>query len=236
MQKRNNLLFLIVFILSIPCLIAQNTGYMGKRVIVNMGAEFSPAWIRPVSDNLKFQCKWYSFNCILSPSIEVIAHKKGTAGVVYHYLNTRYNTPSEAGFVFGEDVKELKTNGFGIFYKQYIGSERGRAPIGPYLKAQFDGFFFKVPTSHEESIMKSNQLFAMKLEIGNSFLLFNRLCLSTGFSLGLPFGGFKGLGYDNDWGLFGLFDGDDSIEECAKSRIFGAYWIGFTVNIGFLAF
>ena len=249
---RNTVLFIAVLLLSTPCLTAQNTGYMGKRVIFNMGAEFSPAWKRPVC-NVNFQNnKYLRFNTILSPSIEIIAHKRGTAGVVYHYLKTKYNVPYTKDdydtSYFGNDGMYILTNegefkadliahGFGVFYKQYMKYADGRSPIGPYIKLQFDGFFFKCPLSYgDRTITVSDKLFAAKIEIGNDFLLFNRLRLSTGFSFGVPFGGFKGLYYENDLFDFRYNFDRESFNEYAKSRIFGAYWLGFTVNIGFLAF
>jgi len=258
----------IVLLCSISCLTAQNTGYMGKRVIVNMGTEFSPAWKRPnFANNPNFHYKWYSFNYILSPGIEIIVHKRGTVGAVYHYLNTKYNTPmtkegglwvffmpdatgkiSDSIYLDKPFVDNLTAHGFGIFYKQYMKYADGRAPAGPYIKLQFDAFFFKCPDTYFNDrfnklsdkglafVMVPDQLFAAKIEIGNDFLLFNRLRLSTGFSFGLPFGGFKGLYYDNE--LFDMLKTGSEhvpINEYARSRILGAYWLGFTVNIGFLA-
>jgi len=106
--------------------------------------------------------------------------------------------------------------------------------MGPYFRFQFDGFFYQHYTSLEHTATASDQLFAMKLEFGNDFLLFNRLRLSTGLSFGLPFGGFKGLGYDTEFLVMTI--SEQPINEHARSRIFGAYWLGFTVNIGFLGF
>jgi hypothetical protein len=222
MRKRNNLWILVVFFLSMSALTAQNTGYMGKRVIVNMGAEFSPLFRTfYVLDDFKY----FKFNCILSPNIEVIATRRATAGVVYHYFNTVYNP-------YWDESEDLTTHGFGVFYKFSIAGER-RALIGTYLKAQLDGFFFKCP---EGASTASDNLFAVKIELGKDFLLLNRLHLSSGVSFGLPFGGYKALSYDNDFigGIAGY--GLEPINEYARSRIFGAYWFGFTVGIGFLAF
>ena len=231
-------IFIVILLCLTAGLTAQNTGYMGKRVIVNMGAEFSPAWMRPISYNPKFQYEWYSFNYILSPGIEIITHKTGTAGIVYHYLSTKYNTPSEESFFSYENiVEDLTSHGFGVFYKQYMRFADGRAPVGPYISLQFDGFFFKCPSSYDDrTTTTTDKLFAMKIEIVNDFLLFNRLRLSTGFSFGLPFGGFSGLHYDNE--LFEIISDNANlpINQYARSRILGAYWLGFTVGIGFLAF
>jgi hypothetical protein len=250
MRKRNNFLLFIDFLCFVSGLTAQNTGYMGKRVMFNMGAEFSPAWIRHnFSENPNFQGRWYSFNYILSPSIEIITHKSGTAGIVYHYLSTRYQTPAKEdawGEVIYSDsvyakaspiVEKLTAHGFGIFYKQYMAFADGRSPVGPYVKLQFDGFFFKCPSSYDNrTIMMNDKLFALKAEIGNDFLLFNRLRLSTGFSIGLPFGGYKGLSYENQLLDWKSYSPHKPLNEYARSRIFGAYWISFTANIGFLAF
>jgi len=248
MRKRNNLI-IIVFILSVNTLTAQNTGYMGKRMIVNMGTELSPAWRRPVFDK-PIQPNYLNFNYILSPNIEVIATKRGTAGVVYHFLNTKYDTPlaedvkDEHGFFVSMNDEEkypeptdLKAHGFGIFYKQYL--RYGKAPIGPYFRVQFDGFFFKSLSSYEDRTLLtvSDKMFAMKIEFGNDFLFFDRLRLSTGLSLGLPFSGYAGLSLNSPWiNDLRNIDSTKPIYEYARSRILGAYWLGFTVNIGFLAF
>jgi hypothetical protein len=242
-RKRNILTLFIAFLLLTPCLTAQNTGYMGKRVLFNVGTSLSPAWKRPTfADNVP--TKYLAFNYILSPSIEIITSKTGTAGAVYHFFNTKYNTPRQ-GFsmetVYWDSVdhspavEKLTVHGFGIFYKQYLPA-RGRAPIGPYFRMQFDGFFFQCPLSYEDRTTRvSDQLFALKVEFGNDFLLFDRLRLSTGFSLGLPFGGFKGSAYEGEF--FEIFYSPyQPFNEYARARIAGAYWLGFTVSIGFLAF
>jgi len=162
MARRRNNFLLFVFLCFAWGLTAQNTGYMGKRVIVNMGAELSPAWRRPVSEKLTFDSKYLSFNAILSPNIEIIAHKTGTVGLVYHYLNTRYNTPFKEDGYFEfisldsiyekpDIVEKLTAHGFGIYYKQYMRFADGRSPMGAYIKLQFDGFFFQCPTCCHQS-------------------------------------------------------------------------------------
>jgi len=204
----------VVFVLSISCLHAQNTGFMGKRVIINMGAEFSPVFRNSYVHD---QFKYFQFNCILSPNIEVITTKRATAGVVYHHFRTKYEP-------FWGESEDLTTHGFGVFYKFSIANGK-RALVGPYLKAQFDGFFFNCPSYNDEITEMSDRLFAVKVELGKNFLLFNRLHLSSGVSFGVPFGGYKVI-----------TDAGKSVSDFAKTRILGAYWFGLTVNIGFLAF
>jgi len=215
-RKRNSLIVFVVFVLSISGLHAQNTGFMGKRVVLNMGAEFSPVF-RNFYVHEDF--KYFQFNYFLSPNIEVITTKRATVGLVYHYFNTVYEP-------FWVDVSEdLTTHGFGVFYK-FSMTDGKRALVGPYFKAQFDGFFFNSSYRDRDGITEmSDRLFAVKLELGKDFLLFNRLHLSSGVSFGLPFSGYKTI-----------HSNADDVSDYAKTRIFGAYWFGFTVNVGLLAF
>jgi hypothetical protein len=237
-MKKKRLLFCIVIFFTTSLLQAQNGSFMGKRIIFNMGASFSPAWRNPnFMDNSEHHYKWYSFNYTLSPNIEIIAWKLGTVGVGYHFFKTKYEyeyfvadeDPFNESFLWGNwktQLDDLTSHGFAVYYKQYFTS-RARAPMGAFVKFQLDGFFFKYPDNPESQTMDTGNLFAFKFEFGRDFLFFNRLRFSTGLSLGVPFGGYKGL--------FNVFN-TESIEESAKTRILGHYWLGFTVNIGILAF
>ena len=77
-------------------------------------------------------------------------------------------------------------------------------------------------------------LFGFKVEYGYDFLLFDRLKLSTGISLGTTFGGYKAK--LNDW--LDSYGNDDieSIEsvEYGKTRLLNAYWFGLKIGIGIL--
>ena len=51
-MKKNRLLLICVIVLFGTSLLqAQNTGYMGKRVIFNVGTSFSPAWVKAMRFN-----------------------------------------------------------------------------------------------------------------------------------------------------------------------------------------
>lgn len=236
-MKKRVLFFSIVILFGITTLQAQNGSFMGKRVIFNMGASFSPAWFKPgvFYDETNDKCPWYSFNYTLSPNIEIIAWRLGTVGVNYHYFKTKYYYYEKTPDIIwldsdseGKRLTDLIVHGFGVNYKQYFTS-RARAPMGTFIKFQLDGFFFEHPRSFEEpTLIDKSNLFAFKLEFGHDFLFFNRLRFSTGLSLGIPFGGYNAF--------FSTFLGDVSAEDYAKNRILGHYWLGFTVNVGFLAF
>ena len=249
-MKKNKLLLICVIVLFGTSLLqAQNTGYMGKRVIFNMGTSFSPAWVNPSSLNEDpKKLVWHAFNYTLLPNIEVIAWRLGTVGANYHFFKTKYfyhylvkttddNNYYSDTYANRIQLEDLTSHGVGLFYKQYFGS-RSRAPMGTFIKFQLDGFFFKHPISYTDQTMKNSSLFGCKIEFGHDFLFFNRLRFSTGISLGSTFGGYKTLLEDKNssenW--FILFDDVEPIESYAKNRILGHYWLGFTVNIGFLAF
>jgi len=238
-MKKNRLLLICTIVLfGISMSQAQNTGYMGKRVIFNMGTSFSPAWINPslLHDDSDARPPWHAFNYTLSPNIEIIAWRLGTVGASYHFFKTKYFYYKETDYstiwldsIYDtERLADLTVHGFGVFYKQYLGS-RSRAPMGTFLKLQVDGFFFKHPHSDDApTIMDKSNLFACKIEFGHDFLFFNRLRFSTGMSLGSTFGGYKTL--------IDTYFEQYSVEQYAKGRILGHYWLGFTVNVGFLAF
>ena len=243
-MKKRGFLFCLIILLGVSILQAQNGSFMGKRFIFNMGASFSPAWIQPsiwYDGSGDSKAPWYAFNYTLSPNIEIIAWKLGTVGVGYHFFKTKYEyeyfVPQENGSSnyydygsgeFKQELLDLTSHGFGVYYKQYFAS-RSRAPMGTFMKFQLDGFFFKYPLSYESRTMTNGNLFAFKFELGRDFLFFNRLRFSTGLSLGIPFGGYKVL-FDK------YVFADVPIEESVKTRILGHYWLGFTVNIGLLAF
>jgi hypothetical protein len=231
-------------------LYAQNSGFMGKRIVFNMGTAFSPAWLKPnFADNEKYQCKWYSFNYTLSPNVEFITWKMGTVGLAYHYFNTKYHYGGEE-IVYRENhtnnndivynyiggIEDLKSHGFGIFYKQYMG-QKAYAPMGSYFKLQFDGFFYKRINTYSDKTLVNDRLFAFKIEFGQDYLFFNILRLSTGVSLGVPFGGFKTMffTYEKSENYYYSLN-IHPMEEYVKGRILSHYWLGFTVSIGVIPF
>ena len=235
MKKQGLILLCIIVLFGTSLLQAQ--GFMGKRVIFNMGASLSPAWLNPSALNENpDRIMWHAFNYTLSPNIEVIAWKLGTVGASYHFFKTKYIYYEETDIISLDPISDfgaladLTSHGLGLYYKQYFSSRaRARAPMGTFIKFQLDGFFFKHPHSFEKHTTTDNSnLWGCKIEFGHDFLFFNRLRFSTGISLGSTFGGYKPFSI--------VFLGDASAEDYAKNRILGHYWLGFTVSIGFLAF
>lgn len=235
-RSKTCLLWVVLLLTTSQILSAQNTGYMGKHFIFNMGVTFSPAWRQPnFAENPKFHNKWYSFNYTLSPNLEAIVWKWGTVGLSYHYFETKYAHQhygvDNQGFIVETIEMDLpvKSHGFGVFYKQYMRNRGMYAPMGLYSKFQLDGFFYTANYTDDciEAPFTSNN-FGIKYEIGDDFLFFNTMRVSMGISMGLMFKG---------WFLLDDFFGSSlqPIDE-ANYRIWRHYWVGFNLNVGLLAF
>jgi len=231
----------------------QNTGYMGKHFIISMDASFSPAYSRPnfyehsVVDNADY----FAFNCFLNPTIEAIVWKKGSVGLGYNHFSSYYN----AEIYLTDDVfstldynflYHLKSHGFTLFYKQYVGDNI--APLGHYFKFYVDGLFFNYQFTDELSqeiidlgydtdsrfsrTPHNGNLFGVKVEYGYDFLFWDCLKISSGLSIGTTFGGYKETFFSDFSDVFSSNRTEPL--EYAKTRILGAYWIGMKLGIGLL--
>ncbi len=240
--------------------------FVGNHVILNMEGFFSPAWINPnpvssgwdMSDGMK---RYLGLNYILSPNIELILWEKGTVGLGYNY----YNSPFEGtdsrlrkGYQYygytewreAELYGNIVAHGFNAFYKQYLGDRF--APLGHYIKLQFDGFFYHYKMDHEgiqmgiltttqepfEEIVENNgAIFGLKFEYGYDWVLFNRLKLNLGASLGTTFGGYKVM-FEKMKNKASYYNEplDLHYDNYARSRLLGAYCFGVKLGIGFIPF
>jgi hypothetical protein len=250
-MKINKLIVVLgLFLVFNSGLQAQNGSFMGRRVLFNLTTNFSPAWGNPnFFENSDHWGKYYAFNFDLSPGIELIAWKKGTVGVNYHWFKTKFDYPKNQSQNEWDDLlpflsnnaieANLNVHGFGIYYKQYIG-KKARAPIGTYWRFQLDGFFYSTP-----ALQGIGNLFAFKAEFGRDFLFFDRLRVSAGFSLGIPFCAWKELNYNysgnNPFLLLArisgsYYDNSATMGDYVNARLFGHYYIGFVLSVGVLAF
>ena len=132
-------------------------------------------------------------------------------------------------YAYREYEGTITAHGFNVFYKQYLGQTF--APLGHYLKFNFDGFFYEYTTNCV--LQGKDMLFGMKVEYGYDFLLFDRLRLSIGASIGSTFNDFslafkQMVGEDNPIG--------HTASDYANARMWMAYWFGIKLGVGFLAF
>ena len=223
---------------------AQGYNYMGKHVLFNANVSISPSWVNPnpMSQHLtslpSSARRYLGLNYWVTPSIEAIVWEKGSVGAGYNFYKSpfkgKYSYYSD--YYYGYNYRDfdgmITAHGFNVFYKQYLGQTF--APLGHYLKFNFDGFFFDydytVNNLPEEG---KDMLFGVKVEYGYDFLLCDRLRLSVGASIGSTF---------NNFGLaLTQMVGDDkpyenTVSDYAKARMWMAYWFGIKLGVGFLAF
>lgn len=166
-----------------------------------------------------------------------------------------------SGYYYGDDfiysytvpelTGEISAHGFNLYYKQYISSD-GFAPLGHYVKVVFDGLIYRYSMPQPEGIMlagtqtladfepvfnNKGAMFGLRAEYGYDLILFDRLKLSLGASLGTTFGGYKAPGAQiKDELSFSNSKPELNFDNWARGRILGAYWFGLKLGIGVIAF
>jgi len=256
----------LIIVAGIATANAQMYNYMGNHIILNMEGYVSPAWLNPnpVSSGLDIgeaAQRYLGLNYFLSPNIELMVWEKGTVGVGYNYYNSPFKGKDNrlrighqyygsTDWVEAELRGNVIAHGFNAYYKQYLGDRF--APLGHYLKFQFDGFFYryKMDTEglmmgivngttdpYEEIIENKGALFGVKFEYGYDLVVLNRLKLTLGASVGTTFGGYKvAFAKMKDRAAYYYEIPDLHYDNYARSRILGAYWFGLKLGIGFIAF
>ncbi len=225
MKKITTLIFF--FILGVQCMNAQNVGHLGKRFLVNLDATFSPSYKFPDREGYH---GYLNFNYRLSPSVEFILNNKNSVGVFYSYAPLMF-IPST--FIFNHSVVNtpMDVNGYGLFYKAYFSNNQYHAPYGAYFMTSLSRIHFQ----YESNIIGTGKgaNYALQIEFGYNFLVYNRIRLTWGVS----FGGttsWINLGLDEDF--LSIQKKLNTPIDYAENRIFGTYIFGTRIGIGFLAF
>lgn len=225
MKKIISLIF--IFIFGIQFMTAQNVGHLGKRFLINMDATFSPSYRYPDREGYH---GYLNFNYRLSPSIEFILNNKSSMGAFYSYAPLMF-IPSE--FIFNHSIVNTPIDviGYGMFYKVYFSNNQYHAPYGAYFMTSLSRIGFQ----YESNIIGTGKgvNYALQIEFGYNFLIYNRLRLTWG----VTFGG------TTSWINLGINEDFLTIQkkfqnpiDYAENRIFGTYIFGTKIGIGFLAF
>jgi len=268
----------IFFIFITVCVSAASfsqVGYMGKRFLINADGWVSPCWFVPNSNG---NTGFLPFNYFLEPGVEFVISKKMSIGATY--LNTReskfpavyangkmdfpypsYNIQKDFYIDGNNHNSTFKTHGVGLYYKYFFG-RKSFAPIGYFVKAELNYFFYnykidavdamkyvnEIPNGYEdyshilyEGESGKGSIGGIKVEVGRDFLFFNRLRLSTGIGFGVTFGGFKTNPFNNGKSPKYVYNSNDSDKivkptEIIYGQLLGTYWFGLRMGIGFLAF
>lgn len=207
----------LVVILSLNInLVAQNNGFLGKRVLLNMDVKVTPVFVSPTYFG---SYDVVSADFTFSPNIEFIVYNKGTVGVAFDYLNTKYKY---------DGVFPIKFYGGGLFYKQYLSKKDDyyQAPFGVYALLRFD--YFKYYCLTPSYLNYSNSMFGFRAELGVDYLLWNRVRISWGLSFG-----FTNKGHVSE---FYSWETDSSLEGAISDRLAKNYLYQNKIGIGILLF
>ena len=225
-MKKAIVIFFILFI-GFQSSFAQNTGHLGRRFLINVDGTFSPSYKHPGINGYN---GYLNFNYRVSPSIEFVMNKKSSVGLMYSFAPLLF-MPSHDYFNNSILNTPVNVNGYGLFFKFYFSDKNNHAPYGAYFMMSASKIYYQY-----ESLIVGNGTgsnYAFQLELGYNYLLYNRLRLSWGIS----------IGGTTSWYFFGL-DEDffpnqkqfNTINDFAENRIFGSYMFGTKIGIGFLSF
>lgn len=225
-MKRGIILFFAIFMV-FQIAEAQNTGHLGKRFLINLDGTFSPSYRHPDFNGYH---GYLNFNYRVSPSIEFVLNKRSSVGLLYSNALLLF-MPST--FIFNHSILNtpLNVNGYGLFYKVYFSNKDNHAPYGSYFMMSASKLYYQY-----ESLIVGNGTgsnYAFQLEMGYNYLLFNRLRLTWGITIG---GTTSWYYFDFDKDFFPNQKQLNTINDHAENRIFGTYMFGTKIGIGFLAF
>jgi hypothetical protein len=206
---------------------AQSVGHLGKRFLINLDGTFSPSYKHP---DFNGYFGYFKFNYRITPSLEFVLGKKISVGVLFSYAPTMFSPTIEP---FNHSVLNmpLNINGYGAFFKKYFSfTEDNHAPYGSYFMVSASRLNYQYQGILGEG---AGNNYAFQIEIGYNYLLFNRLRLTWGASIGGTTSGFY-FGFDEDF--FPIKKKLQTLNDFAENRIFGTYMFGTKIGIGFLAF
>jgi hypothetical protein len=186
-------------------LVAQNSGYRGKKLSLNYSLYTFSALTNP---NEFGNHKFYSFNTCHHANLDIAVGRRICLGASFEYIHT--------GFYFTEDIKvdypnepyssaqfgrsssqgKMEMYGVGIYAKFFF--KGNIAPLGTYLKPEITMMLYKVypgvpvvsgvPAGYADPVFLNNspyKTFAISLELGQNRILFNRMFIEYGIRLGM---------------------------------------------------
>ena len=225
------LLFLLVMMMGVAGCFAQANfvsrypGYMGRRVLFNMEMSMAPGLKRV--PNFQGDKRYWAFNYLLQPNLEVIAWRSGTVGAKFIWFDTKFDIYDEMTYDY--ITRDLRVMGGGVFCKVYLG--RGAtAPLGQFLRFHFDYMraIYDVPVSSSSytTYRGGKNCYGFRLEYGRDFFFCDFLKLNIGMSVGLSFPGIYMLKFAEDLEVW----------QRAANRVVWNYFFGVNIGVGFLTF
>lgn len=200
--------------------VSRYNGFMGRRLLLNMEMGMAPGFTK--APNFRGSTKYWAFNYLLQPNIEIIAHRRGTVGAKFTWFETKYTSYES----WNPEFRDMVVYGAGIFYKLYLQRD-ALAPMGQYLRFHFDYLRYSYDgTSAGITGNAFKNAYGFKVEYGRDFLFMDFLKLNVGLSLGLSFPGLH---------IYTLRDDFEEWENAAN-RVLRNYFVGVNIGVGFLTF
>lgn len=217
------LLILILFI-SIPLfnqVHAQKVGYQGKRFLVNFDTKIDLEFEELDMFELNLIPKFFF---TYSPNVEFILFKNATVGIAANYFRDSLSLTFN-----NQDYNDLPFTvmGAGIFYKQYLNKKNDfyQAPFGLYFNLRLDylKYTLQFPNfSYEDFVIGG------RFEFGVDYLVWDRLRLSWGISVGITTGFFEKYIY--------IIENQTEITGTLNAEISRRYGFQHKFGIGILLF
>lgn len=223
------LTFLIAIVLLVTGVSGQTKfatpyhGYMGRRVLLNAEMSMAPGFSKV--PNFRGNTKYWAFNYLFQPNVEVIAWRRGTVGAKFIWFDTKFNSYDD--WTYDVVARDLRVLGAGVFCKVYLGSG-SIAPLGPFLRFNFDYMrgSFEVPKADGFVSQEVRNCYGFRFDFGRDFLFWDFLRLNVGMSIGLSLPGLS----------FTKFPDELGERERAARRVLSNYFFGVNVGVGFLTF
>ncbi len=222
MKKIYLILSFLFVMIALQDLNAQKLGYLGKRLVFNLDTK-----IGIDLDNINIYP--FSFESpitfIYSPGFEFVVAKNVTLGLAVNYnsknLDVFYNDLDYTALPF-------YVLGATFTFKRYLNgsSDYYQAPFGVFyaFKLDYIHYILNFPT-----FLYDDRLLGAKFEIGADYIVWKRIRLSWGFSLGVT-------NYFLEDDLFSFSKHSGSFASHLSSSVRGSYFINNRVGIGILLF
>jgi hypothetical protein len=221
MKKIYILSFLFV-VITIQNINAQKLGYLGKRFLFNLDTKIAidleDFEIYPFMDESPL-------TFIYSPSFEYVVGKNTSLGLGLNYFSKNLDV-----YYNDQDYSALPFYVFGatFTYKHYINgsSDYYQAPFGVFyaIKLDYMHYILNFPT-----MLYDDRLIGAKFEIGADYIVWKRLRLSWGFSIGLT-------NYILDSDILSFSKHSGALSSQMNNIIKNSYLINNRFGIGILLF
>ncbi len=253
---KNKLLLFVVLLCISTALIAQNSGYCGKR--------FSFHYNLYTMNALRFPNECgnmgvFSFNTLHHVDFDIAVARRLSLGLALEYMRTSLPYTSTLNYVDRDPydyynygyktfrssmVGKMETFGLGFFLKRFF--KGNIAPLGTYFKPQVTLLFTNIfpgnpKNSHGVALNDLNVHMsnpsplvnvAISLELGQNRIFFKRMFIDYGVRLGImpTASGFMESGIPSD------LEGHDYLPTVAKARLSSHYLFNVKAGIGVLLF